>query len=127
MVPAVLSPIVGIGLPKGSVPCAVAIQSVVEIGVNVQLKSSEAPAASVEEPLVQGAQPVPATKTSLIVNVVLFVSVTVIVTDVPAAIVVPGVTFFVVNVVAEVPVTVIVPFVVSFVAGTSLPSESFPW
>jgi hypothetical protein len=104
----------------------VAAHTAVVPGVKVQLKSVEAPAASVEDPPVQDVQPVPVTETLLIVDMVLFVSVTVIVTTVPAAIVVPGVTLLVVSVVAEEPLTVMVPPVVSFTEGTSLPMESLP-
>jgi hypothetical protein len=93
----------------------------------VQLKSVAVPAASVVLPPVNGEQPVPVTDTLVIVEFPVFVSVTVIVTGVPDATVVPGVTLFVVNVVdALIAVTVTVPLVVSPVSGTSLPRVSFP-
>jgi hypothetical protein len=69
------------------------------LGVNVQLKSVAAPGASVVLPPVHGEQPIPVTDTFVIGESPVFVSVTVIVTGVPCATVVPGVTLFVVNVV----------------------------
>jgi hypothetical protein len=65
----------------------------------VQLKSVAAPAIRVALPPVHGEQPVPVTETFVIGESPVFVSVTVIVTGVPGATVVPGVTLFVVNVV----------------------------
>ena len=66
-------------------------------GVNVQLKSVDAPAASVVFAPAHGEQPVPVTDTFVIVESPVFVSVTVIVTVVPAATVVFGTTLFVVS------------------------------
>jgi hypothetical protein len=104
----------------------VAVHVVVVAGANVQLKFVEAPAANVEEPPVHGAQPVPVTETPLMATALLFVSVTVMVTEDPAATVVPGVTLCVTRVVTDVPDTVIVPLVVSLAAGTALPNKSRP-
>src|SRR5262249_41755667 len=103
------------------VPWPVAVQVVVAVGVKVQVKSLDSPAASVAVPPCQLVQPLPPTDTFVIVESPVFVSVTVIVTGVPAATVVPGVTLFVVSVV-DGWITVTVPAVP--VAGASLPRES---
>jgi hypothetical protein len=67
--------------------------------VNVQLKSVDAPTASVALPPVHVVQPVPDTDTFAIVESPVFVSVTVIVTGVPIVTTELGATLFVVNVV----------------------------
>jgi hypothetical protein len=69
------------------------------LGVNVQLKSVDAPAANVPFAPVHDEQPVPVTDTFVIGESPVFVSVTVMVTGVPAATVVFGRTLFVVRVV----------------------------
>ena len=76
-----------------------AVQPVVELGLNVQVKSVDAPAMSVERPPVQVVQPVPVTFTPVNVESPEFVSVTVIVTDVPASMFPAGETLFFVSVV----------------------------
>jgi hypothetical protein len=73
----------------------------VPAGVNVQEKVVDAPTARVEAPPVQVGQLfVPVTYTPLILESPVFVSVTVIVTEVPDSTVVLGLTDDVVNVVA---------------------------
>jgi hypothetical protein len=99
MIPVVVSFTVGTSLPIESLPCPVAVQTVVELGVNVQLKSVAAPAASVVFPPAHVAQPTPVTDTLVIATSPVFVSVTVIVTLVPAPTLVPGETLFVVSIV----------------------------
>src|SRR5215813_322756 len=101
MLPLVVSPVNGTGLPRMSVPFPVADQLTFEETTIVQLKFVEAPAARVELPPVQVAQLlVPVTETPVIVESPVFFSVTVIVTEVPGATVVEGLTLDVVRVVA---------------------------
>jgi hypothetical protein len=97
----------------------------VPAGVNVQEKVVDAPTAKVEAPPVQvGQLSVPVTNTPLILESPVFVSVTVIVTEVPDITVVLGLTVDVVNDVAG-RITVMVPLVVSPAAGAVFPNESF--
>src|SRR5262245_22477408 len=121
MVPLVVSPAAGAGLPSASVPCPVAVQLTVEFAVNVQLKSCETPGARLGIRAGVNAEhaPVPVTDTSVIVESPVFFSVTTMVTEVPGVTAVPGVTIFVVSVVAG-ETTVIVPLVVSPTADSGV-------
>src|SRR5262245_12588020 len=103
MVPLVYSPASDTGFPATSVPCPVADQFAFTVGENVQLNVTDAPAASLATLAgVQVVQPVPVTYTFVIVELPVFFSFTVTVTAVPAAIVVPGLTVFVVRLVEAV-------------------------
>ncbi len=103
IVPSWCSPVVGTGLLSVSRPWPSAVQVVVAVAVNVQVKSAEAPTAS--EATLAGVNnpaqaPPPVTETLWSATSPLFVSVTVMVTNVPAVTVVPGDTLFVTSVVA---------------------------
>src|SRR5262245_57132152 len=114
MVPPVVSPAAGAGLPSASVPWPVAVQLTVEAAVNVQLKSCDAPGARLGiwtgENAAHG--PGPVADTLVIAESPVFFSVSTIVTGVPAVTTVPGVTLMVVSAVAG-RMTVMVPLVVS--------------
>src|SRR6185295_5242495 len=104
----------------------VAVHAVVVVGVNVQVKSAAAPAARLATLAgVQAVQPVPVTFTFEMAELPVLVSVTVIVTAVPAITLEAGLTVLVVSVVEAVN-TSTVPPVVSPVRETSLPTTSLP-
>jgi hypothetical protein len=100
--PPVLSPVLGAGLPRESVPLAAAVQEPEAVPeLKVQVKSAEAPGAKVATlagvKLAQ--EPPPATLTFVIAVSPVFFSVTITVTVAFGATVVPGETVLVVSVV----------------------------
>src|SRR5579864_937528 len=121
-----LSFVAGAGLPSESVPWPRADQALgPAAAVNVQVKSCEAPAASVTlagEKLAQA--PPPVTFTLVSGPLPVLVSVTTMVTRAPASTLV-GALFSVNCVAAATPSTL--PDWLSLVAGAGLPSESGPW